>query len=147
MRINKLIVDSDACCIVANAHEKGRAGRGKASCGVVYLAETKELSSIVAEKGKYLGEMTVPEAEYHGLIFALDYASEFCRGELEVWLDSELVVRHLNGIYKLKAKNLKLLFDQVRKLQHRYKSVVFFHHKRENEVAQLADAIAKRYQS
>jgi len=147
LKIKKLIVVSDASCIVPRAHEPGRAGRGEAACGVVFLAEEKKLDSVIGEKGKHLGEMTVPKAEYSGLIFALDCASEYCRGDLEVWLDSQLVIRHLNGTYKLKAKNLKPLFDKVRSMERRYDSVAYFHHARDNEIAKLADEIAGRYQS
>ena len=147
MNIQKLVVVCDASCLVPDAHMKGRAGHGKAACGVIYLAEEKNLSNIINERGKYLGEMTVPEAEYSSLIFALDCASEFCRQELEVWLDSELVVRHLNRIYKLKALNLKPLFDKVKSLERRYKSVTYYHHSRENEVARRADEVARQHQA
>ena len=86
--------------------------------------------------------MTVNEAEYNGLINALDKASSYCRDNLVVWLDSELVVRHLTGKYKLNAPNLKLLFDKVKSLEKRFKSVEYFHHNRENEIAVLADKVA-----
>lgn len=88
--------------------------------------------------------MTVPEAEYRGLLFALDMACGISRNDLEVWLDSELVVRHLTGEYRLKASNLKPLFDEVRKLEDRFQSVKYLHHGREHPLAQAADHIAAR---
>ena len=147
MYIQKLIVVSDASCFVSGAHKPGRSGRGKAACGVVFLAEIKNIDNLIGEKGRHLGEMTVPEAEYSGLIFALDCASEYCRNEIEVWLDSELVVRHLNGTYRLKAKNLRPLFDKVKSLESRYKLVTYFHHSRDNDIAKKADSVAKQFQN
>ncbi len=143
--ISKLVIVTDACCIIENAHKQNRAGKGKAACGVIYLSEEKELSEKVGETGKYLGEMTVPEAEYNGLILALDNASNHCRNSIEVWLDSELIVKHMTGAYRLKAENLKPLFDKVKSLETRYKSVEYFHHNRSNSLAQEADELAHKY--
>ena len=109
---------------------------------MVYLEGEKKLEKKLVELGRYLGEMTVPEAEYNGLIFALDHASEMCRWNIEVWLDSELVVKHLTGEYRLKAENLKPLFDKVKSLEKRFKSVAYYHHSRDNVIAQEADRVA-----
>jgi ribonuclease HI len=145
MKVEKLIVVSDACCKVPDAHIPGRIGVGKCACGVIYLNGSKEEKNKIKSIGQYLGEMTVPEAEYNGLIFALDNASDICRWDLEIWLDSQLVIKHLNNEYKLKAKNLKPLFDKVRSLENRFKSVMYFHHDRENQLAKIADSIAHDY--
>ena len=145
MHVKKLIVVSDACCQILDAHLPGRARTGKAACGSVYLKEEKKPENKLEERGKYLGEMTVPESEYSGLIFALDHASEMCRDDIEVWLDNELVVKHLTGKYKLKAENLKPLFDKVKSLENRYKNVTYYHHSRNNVMAQEADKVAHEH--
>jgi ribonuclease HI len=140
--IKKLVIAADACCKVADANKKGHYSKGKCACGVIYFNNEKKVEFIVHQFGQYLGEMTVNEAEYNGLINALDSAAAYCRDQLEIWLDSELVVKHLNGQYRLKAVNLKPLFDRVKSLERRFNSVSYFHHGRENEAARLADKMA-----
>lgn len=76
----------------------------------------------------YLGEMTPPEAEFRGLICALDMATSVTRGELEVRMDSELVIRWMNGQYRIKKTHIRPLFDEAKKLSSRYKAVTYIHH-------------------
>ena len=133
----KVIVD--ACCHVPKAHLPGRSGKGKAACGVVILDE----NGVESEYSKYLGEMTVPEAEFHGLVFALDKASECTRGQIEVWMDSELVVKWMCKEYRLKKDHIKPLYDKAEALSRRFQSVVYYHHSRDTVNAKKADKIAE----
>jgi ribonuclease HI len=136
--MSKTRVIVDACCHVANAHLPGRAGRGYCACGVLIIdACGQEL-----EHAKYLGEMTVPEAEFQGLIYALDKASECTRHEIEVWMDSELVIKWMRKEYRLKKDHIKPLYDKAETLSRRFQSVEFFHHSRNTVNAKWADRIA-----
>ena len=87
--VPRIIVD--ATCQIQDIHIKGV---GKAACGVLIINTNGE----EYEHASYLGEKTVPEAEFEGLIFALDKASEILRRNqhVEVWMDSELVVKWMN---------------------------------------------------
>ena len=130
----------DACCKIPNANIKGRLNKGKAACGIILLDEAEQ--SII-QKGKYLGELTTPQAEYNGLIFGLDLAAGYCRNEIEVWMDSELVIRQMNGEYGIKSDNMKPLFDEVKRLERRFKiEPKYFHHNRTAKLAKLADKVA-----
>lgn len=133
----KIIVD--ARCQIPNAHVAGRIGRGKASCGVLIIDERGNEH----ELGKYLGELTVPEAEFNGLIFALEEASAITRYEIEVWMDSELVIKWMRGEYRLKKPHIRPLFDQAKRNAERFKGVEYFHHDRETSLAKRADALAR----
>jgi ribonuclease HI len=144
MNITRLIIATDACCKVPDAHKKGHSGKGQCACGVIFLNGQKTPEAVFEQFGLYLGEMTVNEAEYYGLITALEKASRIYDGDLEVWLDSELVVMHLTGRYKLKAENLKPLVQQVKTLERRFKSIRYFHHPREEQIAALADKAANQ---
>lgn len=132
----KIIVD--ARCVVKNAHIRGRAGKGNAACGVLIINENGE----EFELKKYLGEMTVPEAEFRALIFALDQAVSIIRYDIEVWMDSELVIKWMKGEYRMKKDHIRPLFDEAKKYSQRYKSVEFFHHSRETINAKRADKLA-----
>ena len=130
----------DACCHTANAHLKDRIGYGKSACGVLII----DTNSNEYEFSKYLGDKTVPEAEFEGLIFALDKASEVLQRNqnIEVWMDSELVVKWMNKEYRLKKEHIKPLYDQAHTLSQRFTNIRFYHHSRDCEFAKKADRIA-----
>jgi len=76
----------------------------------------------VAELSEYLGHHTNNYAEYSGLLAALRYAHAHSFRALTVVSDSELMVRQMKGIYKVKHPELRKLHDEaqqlVRKLEH-----------------------------
>jgi len=137
---SKLKIVTDACVHIPGAHLPGRLSKGYAACGVIFVDEDQ----VISEHSKYLGEMTAPQAEYNALIFALDKAAEICRGEIEVWTDSELVVRQLNGDYGIKSENMKPLYHEVKNLEQRFlRGVRYFHHPRTCALAKRADQVAE----
>jgi ribonuclease HI len=137
----RLRIICDACCRVPESrqHIPQHQARGKAACGYVMLGLGDE---IVEQKAKYLGELTIDQAEYRAIIFALDRAAAFCRKELEIWLDSEVIVGQLNGIFCLRSDRVKPLFDEVKKLENRFGKVSYFHHNRGSFWARAADKLA-----
>ena len=140
MAYTKIVVVSDAACRVPNAHLPGRSRVGKAACGFVILDEQEV---VLLEGGKHLGELTVPQAEYNGLIYALDSACSQGRGNVDVWLDSEFIVKQLNGDYRIKSDNMKPLYDEVKKLERRFTGKIsYFHHPRTAKWAKQADHLA-----
>ncbi len=140
VKLKKLKIVCDAACKIPNANTKGRINKGKAACGIIFLDEN---DNVISKKSFYLGELTPPQAEYRGLINALDTAAEFCRNDLEVWMDSEFIIRQMNGDYAIKSRNIKPLFDQVKSLEKRFLgSVLYFHHSRTAKLAKHADKLA-----
>jgi ribonuclease HI len=136
---SRIIVD--ACCHIPDSHLKNRIGYGKSACGVLII-DTKNMEY---EHSKYLGDKTVPQAEFEGLLFALDKASEILprNKEIEVWMDSELVVKWMNKEYKLKKEHIKILYDQACTLSQRFSNIKILHHSRATELAKRADRIAE----
>ncbi|MFA4999216.1 MAG: ribonuclease HI family protein [Parcubacteria group bacterium] len=135
----KTKIYSDACCHVKDAHLPGRTGRGKAACGILIIDEKGNEN----EMSLYLGEMTVPEAEFNGLIFALEQATAITRYDIEVWMDSELVIKWMKGEYRLKKEHIRPLFDEAKKKEQRFKSVEYFHHTREAVNVKRVDSLAE----
>lgn len=89
-----------------------RGNPGPAAIGVVIRDEHNKLVETIAKK---IGSATNNVAEYSAVIAALDWVLDFAEDmELEFYLDSELVVRQLNGEYKVKDLKLKELFLTVR---------------------------------
>ena len=108
---------------------------GPAGIGIVI----QDLTGTVLEtKNEYIGEKTNNEAEYLALIQGLKLALKYGKKAL-VFLDSELVVRQLNGQYKVKNAGLKPLFDEVQVLKMGFTNLSFKHIIREKN--RLADKL------
>ena len=90
--------------------------------------------------GKYLGVGTNNEAEYKALLLGLKVAQNNSSGEvaLECYLDSQLVVNQLTGVYKVKQEHLKRLVLKVKAMEVNFLSVSYFYVPREkNKEADL----------
>jgi len=90
-----------------------RGNPGPAGYGVVIKNEKGEK---VAALSEYLGHQTNNFAEYKGLIAALEYAVEHGPKALKVVSDSELLVRQIKGIYKVKNPTLRDLHSRAKEL-------------------------------
>src|SRR6266481_703430 len=94
----------------------------------------------VAELSEYLGHHTNNYAEYQGLLAALRYAAEKQITALKVVSDSELMVRQMKGIYKVRHPELRKLYEQAQQLVRRLEHFEIRHALREHN--QIADRLA-----
>lgn len=92
--------------------------------------------------GHYIGQKTNNEAEYEAVIFGLKKIKQLVgkdriKGtEIEIYLDSELVERQLNHVYKIKEEKIQKLFIEVWNMMLDFGKVTFNHIPREkNKVA------------
>ena len=116
-----------------------RGNPGPAAAGIVI--QTEAGADLVRDK-KYLGHMTNNQAEYRALIFGLQSALPLQPAALLVKMDSELVVRQMQGKYQVKSADLLPLFQDARALVAQLGRVTFAHVPR-NENA-TADALANK---
>src|SRR5207244_13401816 len=121
----------------ANIDGGSRGNPGPAAYGVVIRDGRGE---IVARLKKYIGRMTNNVAEYYGLIAALDYAQSHHIRALRIESDSELLVKHMRGEYKVKSADLKPLFERAKKMSQSFASFRIDHIYREQN--KEADALA-----
>ena len=121
----------------ANIDGAARGNPGPASYGVVIRDGQGEL---VARLKKYIGRMTNNVAEYYGLIAALDYAQSHNIRALRVESDSELLVKQMQGQYKVKSEDLRPLFERAKKMSMGFESFRIDHVYREQN--READALA-----
>lgn len=121
----------------ANIDGAARGNPGPASYGVVIRDGRGEL---VAKLKKYIGRMTNNVAEYYGLIAALDYAETHGIRALRVESDSELMVKQMQGQYKVKSEDLRPLFERAKKMSQGFESFRIDHVYREQN--READALA-----
>lgn len=97
----------------ANADGASRGNPGPAAFGaVVYDATDAELRAL----GGVIGRHTNNVAEYRGAIAAVEAALELGATELELRLDSELIVRQIEGRYRVKNTALKPLYARLQRL-------------------------------
>jgi ribonuclease HI len=99
--------------LVAHSDGGARGNPGPAGYGVVIKDETGRK---VAALSEYLGHQTNNFAEYQGLIAALEYSIEHGPKALKLISDSELLVRQIKGIYKVKNATLQDLHGRAKEL-------------------------------
>lgn len=99
--------------VKVNCDGGSRGNPGPSALGVVIT--TKD-GQIIEEFGEYLGEQTNNYAEYSAVIKALEKLRDLNILDADFYLDSELIVKQLNGIYKVKHENIKPLNTAVNEL-------------------------------
>lgn len=95
-------------------------------------------------KSRYLGSRTNNQAEYEALIAALESAIALHAEEVICHLDSELVVKQLNGEYRVKNSELRKLWRKIQELTKRFKKSSFISVPRTNIQIQKADALVNK---
>lgn len=83
--------------------------------------------SVVKKDAHYFGITTNNQAEYQALIKGLTAAGRLGAKKLQVFLDSELVVRQLNGQYRVKNRELQPLHQKVKVLSDSFATISFTH--------------------
>jgi ribonuclease HI len=101
---------------------------GRAGVGVIVYDENKK---IIKKFGKFIGETTNNVAEYLGLVYGLEEGLILGAQEVVINLDSELLANQLEGLYKVKDADLKVLFAQASRLMQGFKKIEIRHIGRE----------------
>ncbi len=96
-----------------NTDGGARGNPGPGACGAVL----KDINGIILERrGKYLGVVTNNQAEYEGIILGMELALERKIECAEFLLDSELIVKQLTGLYRIKEPKLIALYQKAKEL-------------------------------
>jgi len=116
-----------------------RGNPGEGGFGVII----KDLDGNVLEEiGRYIGVTTNNFAEYSGLVAALKASRKYHPEKIEVYSDSELLVRQMNGLYRVRSETLLPIYNEARRLTSTFKNVIIVHIPREKN--KEADALANR---
>jgi ribonuclease HI len=116
-----------------------RGNPGPAASGAVLYDDT---GAVIGEVGTFLGVATNNVAEWTGLITGLETALEAGVTDIVVRLDSELVVKQLNGAYRVKHENLIPLHARAKSLLRKFASADVRHVPRKENKA--ADAVVNQ---
>ena len=119
-----------------------RGNPGHSGYGLVVYDDNKK---ILFKESKYIGIKTNNEAEYAGLIGALDWINDnqnsFKISQINFHSDSQLLIRQVQGLYKVKAINLKPLFKKAQELIGSISTPIIFQDVR-RDFNELADELA-----
>ena len=105
--------------------------------GGVFYCDGEEVETFA----EFLGDATNNEAEYSALIRGLQIALEMNTSSIKIFADSQLVVRQINGEYKVKHKNMIPLHAKASKLLNEFNSWEMKHIPREQNT--VADKLSK----
>jgi ribonuclease HI len=122
--------------LYVDGSSKGNPGEGGAGAVI-----KDELERTVSHCKRYLGLVTNNIAEYQALILGLQEARQLGSQEVEIYLDSELVVNQINGVYRVRDSKLKTLEGEVRGLLRHFARWVIRHIPREEN--READRLAR----
>jgi len=114
-----------------------RGNPGQAGAGALLIDPSGETK---VQQGKYLGQTTNNVAEYQALLLGLDLALDRGIKKIQVFADSELLVRQLNGQYRVKASHLLPLWQAARQALAKFETYKISHVPR--DLNQTADRLA-----
>ena len=125
--------------LIINTDGGSRGNPGPAAAG--FVIKTPQGIELIS-KGIFLGKQTNNYAEYTAVILGLKEAKDLCTEQVTVYSDSQLMVKQVNGEYKVKNVNIKPLHAEVMSLLKAFKKWNVEHVYRENN--KEADEMANR---
>lgn len=134
---NKEMLQADAYVVYTDGGSRGNPG--PSSAGYVIMNRENE---VVDQGGIYLGITTNNQAEYHGVMIGLEKALALGARKVDIRVDSLLVVNQMNGVYKIKNRELWPIHKKIQKLIKKFDKVIFSHIKR--EFNQVADSMVNK---
>jgi ribonuclease HI len=120
------------------------ASRGNPGPAAAAVKIVDDNGDVLKSFSKFLGKRTNNEAEYEALIIALELTRSFTKGSVHCFLDSELVVKQLNGEYQVRNPRLEALWLKVRENQQHFQNVSFSHVARTDKDIEEVDRLANR---
>ena len=112
---------------------------GPAAIGI-YICD--EYGNVLYRGGEYLGEKTNQEAEYGAVLKALNVAPAHCTHDVEIYSDSQLVVKQMNRQFRIRKKHLLDIHKEIRNCEKIFKSVQYIQVEKEHPNIEIADQLA-----
>ena len=125
--------------LYTNSDGGARGNPGPGAIGVLIRRNNK----VIKTYSEKVGRATNNIAEYLALIKALELALKYGK-EVTCILDSELIVKQLNGEYRVKNLKLKDLFEKVKNLEKGFRKISYKHVSRWNKFQIIADSLLNK---
>ena len=116
-----------------------RGNPGPAGIGVVVAAAD---GTPLVTLGRFIGRATNNVAEYKALITAMHEAKKLGATKVLIRGDSELVIKQMTGVYRVKNPDMKVLYDEAQAVLRTFAAAKFMHNLRDKN--ELADALANK---
>jgi len=120
------------------------ASRGNPGPSAIAFLVLTEEGKTLKKYSKYVGMKTNNQAEYEALIKALEFVSGLTDQEIVCYMDSELVIKHLNRDYQVRDPKLKPLWLKANELANRFHKVAFVHVPRTDAYVQELDCLVNQ---
>lgn len=130
----------DECLAEVNLYTDGGC-RGNPGPGAIGIVICDAGSAVLHEHAECIGHTTNNQAEYRALIKGLDLCARYTRGRVRCYSDSQIVIKQVTGVYRLKNEALRPFFEEVKRKAQHFEAVVFQHVRRENPLIMKADRI------
>ncbi len=130
MRLKKTVIFADGA---------SRGNPGPAAIGVTIKDERGRFITSISQ---CIGRATNNQAEYRAIIAALEEATRLDARRVDIKMDSELVVKQINGEYRVRKATLKPLYQQVKQMQGSLESFTITHIPRRQNIE--ADKLANK---
>lgn len=127
--------------VYVNADGGSRKNPGPAAIGIIISDEDRNHLESYKE---CIGEATNNVAEYKALLKALQLAAKYTRNEVQIFMDSEIIIRQMNGTYRIKTPHLFDLFLQVKNSERTFQKVTYNHVPRTNKFQTMADHLVNQ---
>lgn len=118
--------------------------RGNPGPSAIAFLALSEGGESIKTFSRFIGTHTNNQAEYEALIAALEFVATLKVDEVFCHLDSELVVKQLNGEYSVKNFELQKLWHKVKELKNCFKKISFCNVPRTNPQIGIVDALVNR---
>jgi len=103
------------------------ASRGNPGPAAIGATIKDKRGKLITSISQCIGKATNNQAEYRAIIAALEEATKLGARQIDIKMDSELVVKQINGEYRVKKATLKPLYQQVKQLQGQFKGCTLTH--------------------
>jgi len=130
VRLKKAVIFADGA---------SRGNPGPAAIGATIKDKRGKLITFISQR---IGRATNNQAEYRAIIAALEEAIRLGAKQVDIKTDSELIVKQINGEYRVKKATLKPLYQQAKQLQGLLKSFTITHIPRQQNIE--ADKLANK---
>ena len=117
--------------------------QGNPGPGSIAILVCTHDNNLLYEFSECIGQCTNNQAEYKAVIKGLELCAKYTRGQVICFTDSELLVKHMTAVYRLKNDILRELFLEVKKNCQIFSEVLFQHTPRNHQRIQRADNLVK----
>jgi len=124
--------------VFINADGGSRKNPGPAAIGIIIRDEN---GNVLDKHSERIGEATSNTAEYKALIKALEMAAKHTREEVQIFMDSEFVIKQVTGKYRVKAKHLYPLCQEIKNQEKFFSKVTYNFVNRNNKFQVKADKL------